>query len=182
MFYFRTSHYGFPGSWERRARRDSGSRVPRNGKPARIPSSRSSSVKFLKRGTHSRFLVAQFSGTGTDTGFWVSRNGTRNWHPYTGHSTNNWQKLCGLLQIHSMDIHQYAKVQWTVANASPRTSANNCRKCYRWRAGTPFRQTYYLLKSDQWLMIILFILLDTLLTLFIVKLRKTVLTILLRDS
>ncbi len=165
------------GFWERGARESSGSQVPRNEKPAWIPSPKSSGARVSKRGTHSRFRVPEFSGTGIHSEFWVPRNGTRNWRPYTRLSTNNWRKLSGLSQIHSMDIHQLAKVQWTVTNAFPRTSTNNWR-----RAGTRLRQTYCSSKSDQWLMIILFILFDTLLTLFIVKLRKTVWTILLRGS
>ncbi len=96
-------------------------RVPENGEPAEVlvleclgtgnplrfqaPSPRVPG--FLKRGTYNRFRVP--------------RNGTRNWHPYSG-----------LSHIHSMNIHRLAKVQLTVANAFPRTSANDWR-----RAGTP---------------------------------------------
>jgi hypothetical protein len=58
---------------------------------------------------------------------------------HTGLSRNNWRKLSGLLQIHSMDIQQLTKVQWTVVNAFSRTSANNWRKWYRWREGTPIK-------------------------------------------
>ncbi len=94
-----------------------GSRVPkkRNPKPT---------VDF-------RFPVPGFSGTGDPPRVRFPRNGTRNWHPYTGFSTNNWRKLSGLSPIHSMDIHQLTKVQWNVANAFLRTFANYWR-----RAGT----------------------------------------------
>jgi hypothetical protein len=110
------------GFWERGTRGGSGSRVPRNWKPTRIPSPKFSSA-------------------------WVPRDGTQNWHPYTGLSTNNWRKLSGLSPIHSMDIHQLVEVQWTVANAFPRTSANNWRKSY-WRRAETSIETNVLFVED----------------------------------
>jgi hypothetical protein len=60
-----------------------GSWVSENGEPAKIlvlgfqaPSS--PVPRFLKKGTHSRFRVPGFSGTGIHSGFWVYRNRTRN--------------------------------------------------------------------------------------------------------
>jgi hypothetical protein len=141
-----------------------GSRVPkkRNSKPTldfRLLGSQ-------ERGNHpgSEFLGTESeTDTPTPKSWQIIDESWGDFHQFILWIFTNWRKFNELSSMHSLQL-------------SPIFGESLIGEERELR----LRQAYCSSKSGQWLMIILFILFDTLLTLFIVKLRKIVLTILLR--